>query len=85
VSEVDGLQPGETAVAYFERLRAKFKTMWDTTGVIAMTQAASVAALAVADRNEPIQRALLEEVRTLNRKLDRMIPFADPLPDAPEV
>lgn len=50
--------------------------MGDFTGVVGMTHAASVAALAVADRNEPIQRALLDEVRALNLKLAKLLPPA---------
>lgn len=70
------IRDGETALAYFDRVRKEITFMGDFTGVVGMTHAASVAALAVADRNEPIQRALLDEVRALNLKLAKLLPPA---------
>ncbi|MCI4332098.1 MAG: hypothetical protein L3K19_09710 [Thermoplasmata archaeon] len=66
------LQPGETAVAYFERLQKAFASMGDFTGALAMTRAASVAALAMADRNEPVQRAMLEELKAIRKRMDEL-------------
>jgi hypothetical protein len=74
VSALPELGNGESAVAYFNRLREALKSWGDPTGVVGMTHAASVAALAVADRNEAIQRALLAEVRALNQRLDKLLP-----------
>jgi len=74
VSDAPELQAGETAVAYFNRLHKAYATLADFTGALALNRAATMAALAVADRNEGVQRALLAEVKALNGRLDKLLP-----------
>lgn len=72
MSELPELQPNEPGVAYFWRLVEALKAWTDPTGVVALTKAASVAALALADRNEPVQRAMLQELQAIHCAVDEM-------------
>jgi hypothetical protein len=64
------LQEGETALAFYNRLLKARAFGEDFTGV----NCATVAALAVADRNEKVQRSLLAEVKGLRADFARVLP-----------
>lgn len=72
---VPEIQPGESAVAYYIRLRGDLP--WDPTNMVKFTNASLIAGLAVADRNEKVQREMLEEIKASRKRLDelaRLIP-----------
>lgn len=78
---MSGLREGESGIEFFDRKVKEFASYVDPGGTMAFTKAASVAAIALADRNEPVQRQmrdtmvqLLAELRSLNQRLDRLLP-----------